>query len=97
MALVINELIVNAVKHSSKVGGQVQVTLRKGDRPDLIQLCIQNAGQLGHPPDSAPVKRVGLQLVDSLIPRHGVTLSREQRMDTDITRLQVEPPVITLE
>ena len=97
MALVINELIVNAVKHSSKVGGQVQVTLRKGDRPDLIQLCIQNAGQLVHPPDSAPVKRVGLQLVDSLIPRHGVTLSREQRMDTVITRLQVEPPVITLE
>ena len=97
MALVINELIVNAVKHSSKSGGHVHVTLRKGERPGLVQISIQNDGQLEHATDVEPGKHVGLQLVDTLMPRYGATLVREQTGDTVTTRLEVEHPVISLE
>ena len=97
MALVINELLVNAVKHGGKADGQVQVTLRKGVRPEHIQIAIHNAGRLSRGADYIPDNHVGLHLVDSLMPRHGVTLTREQDQNTVVTRLLVEPPVITLE
>lgn len=97
MALVINELIVNAVKHGGKAHGQVQVRLRKGERPDVIQVAIENVGELRPTMDATPDQHIGLHLVHSLMPRHGVTLPREQSCTTVITRLQVEPPVITLE
>jgi len=97
MALVINELLVNAVKHGGKADGQVQVTLRKGAQADRIHIAIHNVGQLARGADYIPDNHVGLHLVDSLMPRHGVTLTREQDNNTVITRLLVEPPVITLE
>lgn len=97
MALVINELLVNAVKHSTKAGAPVLVTLRKGGRPDWIQISIQNVGQLEHSADCVQHKHVGLQLVDTLMPRYGVTVTREQAGNAVITLLEVTPPVITLE
>ncbi len=97
MALVINELIVNAVKHGGKAHGHVQVRLRKGERPEVILVAIENAGELRPATDPTPDHHIGLHLVNSLMPRHGVTLTREQSSTTVITQLQVEPPVITLE
>jgi len=97
MALVINELIVNAVKHGGKAHGKVLVTLRKGEHPEVIQIAIENTGQLQPQPDHVPDQHIGLHLVQSLMPRDGVTLTREQCDTTVITRLCVEPPVITLE
>ncbi|MBI2749852.1 MAG: PAS domain-containing protein [Burkholderiales bacterium] len=97
MALVINELIVNAVKHGGKASGQVHVTLRKGDRPEVILVSIENAGRLHPGTEQVPGHHIGLHLVNSLMPRHGVTLTREQHDATVITRLYVEPPVVTLE
>jgi len=97
MALVLNELIVNAVKHGGKAHGQVQITLRKGDRPELIRIAIENAGQLRPKPDHVPGHHIGLHLVKSLMPRNGVTLTREQHSTMVVTRLDVEPPVVTLE
>ena len=97
MALVINELLVNAVKHSSTAGSPVRVILRKGGRPDLVQVSIQNEGKLKHGGDVTSNKHVGLQLVDTLMPRYGATLSRQQTGATVTTRLEMEPPVIALE
>ncbi len=97
MALVINELIVNAVKHGGKAHGQVQVRLRKGERPEVILVAIENTGELRPTADATPDQHIGLHLVSSLMPRHGVTLTREQCCTTVITRLHVEPPVVTLE
>lgn len=97
IALVINELIVNAVKHGGKARGHVSITLRKGLRPNVVQIEISNAGQLSTPVTQTDAHRNGLQLVSALMPRTGATLAREQRGDQVVTLLELEPPVISLE
>lgn len=91
LALVLNELIVNAVKH----GGRAPVTidLCKGEQPDQVQISISNAGCFGvaaGPPEQAH----GLKLVAALLPRQGARLVREQRGDRVMTSLHLEPPAI---
>jgi PAS domain S-box-containing protein len=98
MALVLNELIINAVKHGGKARGSVEINLRKGSRPDVIQVIITNGGQWRVNTDRRGISlHVGLQLVDTLLPREGSHLMREQQGNRVVTRLEVEPPVITLE
>lgn len=97
IALVLNELIVNAVKHGGKAHGHVSVTLRKGPRPEVIQVSIRNSGRLRANTDRPTEKHAGLQLVDSLMPRHGASLTREQHNNEVMTRLELEPPVVNLE
>ena len=91
LALVLNELIVNAVKH----GGQAHVTIHlcKGERPDQVQISISNAGQFAQTA-TAPELAHGLKLVAALLPRHGARLVREQQGERVITRLHLEPPTI---
>lgn len=91
LALVLNELIVNAVKH----GGQatVNIELRNGERPEQVQISISNAGQFTQaatPPEQAH----GLKLVAALLPRQGARVVREQQDERVITRLHLEPPTI---
>lgn len=97
IALVLNELIVNAVKHGGQAHGHVSVTLRKGPRPEVIQVCIRNSGRLRSNTDRPPEEHAGLQLVGSLMPRHGASLTREQHNNEVVTRLELEPPVVNLE
>jgi PAS domain S-box-containing protein len=96
MALVLNELIVNAVKHGGKAQGGVRITLRKGLRPEVLQIKIVNAGQFAV--DGLPLNthRSGLQLITALMPRHGASLVREQHGEQVVTLLELEPPVISL-
>lgn len=94
IALVLNELILNAVKHGGKADGGVQIALRKGERPGMIQLAIANAGQLPGDRSRSGVLHNGLQLVAALMPRDGARISQEQSGKLVITLLQFEPPVI---
>jgi two-component sensor histidine kinase len=94
IALVINELIVNAVKHGGKASGSVSITLRKGVEPDMLEITIVNRGQLA--PDDMQTNKAhsGLQLIAALMPRHGARLVREQHGDQVMTLLALGPPVI---
>jgi len=93
LALVLNELIVNAVKHGGQAGGKVSIELCKGLRPDQVQITIANAGKFTD--DGAPKAQAhGLQLVAALLPRRGARLVREQQGDRVITLLELEPPAI---
>ena len=97
IALVLNELILNAVKHGGKAQGQVNITLRKGAQPDVVQITIVNTGTLAPEQPPAITHHMGLQLVAALMPRHGARIAREQRGEWVTTVLELEPPVISLE
>ena len=97
IALVLNELIVNAVKHGGKAHGHVSVTLRKGQHEEAIQVSIRNSGCLRANTDRPTEHHAGLQLVNSLMPHEGASLTREQQENEVLTRLELEPPVVHLE
>jgi len=97
IALVLNELLVNAVKHGGKAQGHVSVTLRKGQHEESIQVSIRNSGRLRANTDRPTAHHAGLQLVGSLMPHEGASLIREQHENEVLTRLELEPPVVHLE
>ncbi len=95
VALVLNELILNAVKHSPEQG-----------RPPLVQLqadgdhavfTIHNPSNGHGEPDleSGTGLKTGLRLVRSLLPKQGARLDFA-RDDTDqlVTRLRLQAPVV---
>ncbi|MDO9195193.1 PAS domain S-box protein [Rhodoferax sp.] len=94
IALVINELMVNAVKHGGKASGQVRITLRKGVEQDMLEITITNRGQLIPDDMQADRPHSGLQLIAALMPRHGARLVREQHGDQVMTLLALGPPVV---
>lgn len=96
IALVINELIVNAVKHGGKASGSVSITLRKGAKPDMLEITIINRGQLALDDMQTDRPHSGLQLIAALMPHHGARIVREQRGDTVVTLLELGPPVLSL-
>lgn len=97
IALVLNELMVNAVKHGGKALGYLSITLRKGPEQNILHVTITNAGQL-HPDDlQSEPRHNGLKLVAALMPRNGARIVRAQQGDRVVTLLELAPPVITLD
>lgn len=94
IALVLNELILNAVKHGGKAHGKVSISLRKGPRPDVVQIRIVNAGLFSTDSWQTGAQRSGLQLISSLMPPQGARITREQQGDLVTTLLELAPPVI---
>lgn len=91
LALVLNELIVNAVKHGGRA--PVDIDLCKGELPLQVQISISNAGQFT-PGDTPPEQAHGLKLVAALLPRQGARLVRAQQGERVITRLHLEAPTL---
>jgi two-component sensor histidine kinase len=98
IALVLNELILNAMKHSTPAQQEVQVTLSH----DGAQLCVSivNPGQL-HPITPTTTgdhqAHIGMDLVASLMPRQGAQLTQAQSTGsapTVLTQLILSPPVV---
>jgi PAS domain S-box-containing protein len=94
VALVLNELLVNAVKHGGKAQGHVRVTLRQGLGSEGVELRILNAGFLRNNKDRPTGHHHGLALIESLRPREGLTVTLTQRGDQVHTLLQLTAPVI---
>ncbi len=97
IALVLNELILNAVKHGGKAHGRVSVVLRKGRRPDRVQVSICNPGRLAAPSERSIGHHNGLLLVKALMPRDGARLSMAQQGGQVVTVLELSPPVVSLD
>ena len=94
VALVLNELMLNAVKHGGKEHQDVQIALRKGAQPDHIHITIANPGRW----PAAPTRpRGGQSLVATLMPRRGATLTRTQVAHRAVLHLEFSPPVIHLD
>lgn len=94
MALVINELASNAIKHRSK--GDLRVVARLSARGDRVELRIEQPGRLREDFDLARLGAgvTGLGLAKSLLPHRGARLRVEQLGPLVITRLELAPPSI---
>jgi two-component sensor histidine kinase len=97
MALVLHELIVNAIKHGGKAQGHVSVRLRQGQGAEGVELSILNAGHLRNNKDRPTGHHHGLQLIESLRPREGLSVTLTQCGDYVQTLLQVTAPVVALD
>lgn len=95
VALVVNELILNAVKHSA---GDPQVSVRVARSGDAAEVTVTNTGELAPGFDFAAGRGVGtgLGLVRSLLPRNGARLHVEQAGGAVLARLVLAPPVVIL-
>lgn len=94
VALVLNELILNAVKHGGQRKGSVHVAVEDHHQPSSVQIRITNSGVWAPSINNASV---GLSLVDTLLPRHGATLSRTVEHDMVVTKLVLTQPVVSSE
>lgn len=95
LALILNELLSNAVKHGGMLG-QIKIALGRGAHPYSIRIAICNSGQLPPDFDFEHNTGTGLQLVKSLMPPAGAMLSWQCQDNTVTAMLELEPPVITL-
>jgi PAS domain S-box-containing protein len=93
IALTLNELLTNAVKHSvGEFDAEVLCTLACGDAE--VRITISNRGQLAPEFNLAriPGGVSGLGLVRALLPRRSATLALEQRADQVLTTVVLAPP-----
>lgn len=94
IALILNELILNAAKHGGRSHGGVELALRRDDQSGQVVITISNHGQLPAQPASTPDPYSGLQLVHALMPRAGASLTLSQQQQLVLTTLQLAPPVL---
>jgi len=97
IALVVNELLMNAIKHGGSRPGMPPVSVDCTLIPQGCMLSIRNEGTL--PPDfdfdSGKGARTGLQLVRAMLPGRGTKLSvRTVESAVEVTLL-LEPPVLS--
>jgi len=95
LALVLNELIWNAIKHGD-MEGRVSIMVSHEPSPDAIRLTIRNFGLIpvGFGLEDTSGFGTGLQLVASLLPRAGARLAWVQQGDIVVTTLGLDEPVI---
>lgn len=77
LALIINELLMNAVKYGGNQHGQVTVTVGLSRRPGLYELCVQDEG-FGFDLETPQSGLSGLGLVRALAQRLGGSFSVER-------------------
>lgn len=98
IALVLNELVSNAVKHGDAIKG-VNISLIYDELTESLQLIICNYGQL--PEDFELIRKKivgkGLHLTSLLLPKKRARLTWEQRGEIVRVTLELKSPIISLE
>lgn len=91
IALTLNELLTNAIKHS-RAREPVDCTMTTFD--DAVQVAIVNAGRVpdGFRLERFPMGVSGLGLVRALLPRRSASLAIEPRDGCVVATLTVRPP-----
>jgi PAS domain S-box-containing protein len=94
LALVINELGTNAIKHRSNRGDPIGV--RVASRAEGMEFAIENQGQLkaGFRLDDIAASVSGLGLVKALLPRRGAKLSLDATGGVVTAKLHLFPPAV---
>ncbi|MNV13592.1 putative sensor histidine kinase pdtaS [compost metagenome] len=96
IALILNELMLNAIKHGTPQGTDVEVTLTEDLVNESLQVWIVNRGQLsGTQGPTAFQAHMGLSLVASLMPRRGGRLMQSELDGNVVTTLTLADPVVT--
>ncbi|MBL3588780.1 MAG: PAS domain S-box protein [gamma proteobacterium endosymbiont of Lamellibrachia anaximandri] len=97
VALVINELITNAIKHASPPPGKQPVVIQFGTTDTGVRLRIRNHSKRlpeSLDLDTAATLGTGLKIVRTLLPTKGAKLSLESKTGFVVAELLLEPPVI---
>jgi PAS domain S-box-containing protein len=100
IALTVNELFTNAIKHSAAAPGEAPSDIRCliDCAEGSIAIAIANRGTLapGFSLAGVPAGVSGLGLVRSLLPRKGARMSIEADGPDVVARLALEPPAVAL-
>lgn len=96
IALVLNELVFNAVKHRAG-DGEVEVGLELDGSSGRATVTIFNCGRLAADGEARPAggPGTGLGLVSALLPRLGASLMLDNVAEGVEVRLVLESPIIT--
>lgn len=96
LALILNELVSNAVKHSHPAPDQTGITASLLLDGEAGWIRISNPGTLA--PGFDLVRGVGLGsglgLVRALLPTQGVALDLHREGDRVVTELRIAPPIL---
>jgi len=96
VALTVNELLTNAIKHGQ--GGEVQCSvLAAGEQGEAVRIAISSRGRLaeGFSLSRVPSGVSGLGLVRALLPRRSASLSIEQIGDEVVAVIELRPPSVS--
>ncbi|MDD5250007.1 MAG: PAS domain S-box protein [Rhodocyclaceae bacterium] len=96
IALVLNEMVFNAVKHGS-AEAELAIDLKIDIARERVVLTVTNSGKLaggGKRPTSGGGS--GLQLIRSLLPRRGAYFDLTESAAGVVAKLTLEPPIVTL-
>jgi PAS domain S-box-containing protein len=95
LALVMNELITNAMKHGDQT--QIAIELTYDDDGNKVSIVIRNKGKLAATSTNmTPHFGTGLQLATVLLPKRNASLSWEQAGEFVITRIDLTAPIIEI-
>ncbi|HWH83349.1 MAG TPA: PAS domain-containing protein, partial [Burkholderiaceae bacterium] len=94
IALTLNELLTNAVKHGGQAPGAIDCTLDDGEAGPRIAIFNDARLPAGFNLARIPGGVSGLGLVRALLPRRGATLTLEQRGERVEAALALKPPVV---
>ncbi|WP_374562185.1 PAS domain-containing protein [Ideonella sp.] len=94
IALTVNELLTNAIKHSPN--GEVRCRL--DCEAAAVRISVASASRLppGFTLSQVPPGISGLGLVRALLPRKGSAMTLEQRGDEVVATLRLEPPAVAV-
>jgi len=94
VALTVNELLTNAIKHSRD--GEVICVMQCGEAE--VSIAIASRGHLppGFTLAQVPAGISGLGLVRALLPRKGAAITLEQQGDQVVATLRLQPPGVAL-
>lgn len=95
IALVLNEMVFNAVKHGS-ADAELAVELKIDIARERATLTVANGGKLADGGDRPLPGGSGLQLIRSLLPRRGAYFELSGNAAGVVAKLTLEPPIVTL-
>lgn len=98
IALTVNELLTNAIKHSTQHGGIGEVCCRLDCEDRAVRISVASASRLpeGFSLAQVPPGISGLGLVRALLPRKGSAMTLEQQGEQVVATLRLEPPAVTV-
>jgi two-component sensor histidine kinase len=98
IALTVNELLTNAIKHSAKNPEDAVNCYFVADGPDGVVIVISNTANLppGFKLSNVPGGVSGLGLVRALMPRRNAQLKLEQSGAQVVASVALSPPCVSL-
>ena len=97
VALIVHELLLNAVKHSAQHTAEVELHLRRGESGAGLELWLRNPGVWPQAQSQSVAQGSGLGLIDALMPRHGAVLQHRQEGRIVCAMLHLNRPIIAPE